>query len=277
MTDDLAEGFRTLAVDTLRKLDADLGKGDITLESYNPGDPQVSHEVEVHVPDPGSTPHVVVQALNDLPQLPVFDGAPKTISNLKFHVIAIQRTAGSDIYLFRKYSKTKELGRSKGLIAWFQDNTFNQITEPVFIFDNQIDAAWIDGHMVIFKKDNYHVLFQYFSEVLQHAQTTLDTIKGAIPIENVAQFEQDCKGNALILMKLRSIAGRSYLPTLTLATLEAVITARNLPVAITGTGSARKIVYDPQHKWKFLRLLDDGFLSSGSTGLHYEVTGKRAL
>lgn len=277
MTDGLADGFRGLAVDTLRKLNTDVARGDVTLEEYDASNPQVNHEVEIHVPAAGTTPHAVIQALNDMAQLPVFDGADKTIRNLRFHVIAVQRTGASSIFLFRKYSKTKELSRSKRLVTLFQGGTFDQINEPIFIFDDMIDAAWVDGHMIIFRKDNYQALFGYFTEVLKHAQATIDTIKSTIPIDNADQFEKDCKGNTLILIKLRSISGRTYLTTLTIDNLEAIINARGLPIAISGAGANRKLVYDPVHKWKFLRLIDDGFLSSDATGLHYEVTGKRAI
>ncbi|QRM34786.1 Kiwa anti-phage protein KwaB-like domain-containing protein [Microvirga sp. VF16] len=275
LTDELAEGFLTLATDTLRRLDSDVSNVNVALETYDAATPQDKHEVEVHIPSAGSTPHAVVAALDDFPQLPVFDGTGATVNKLIFYVVAIQRPGQSPIYLFRKYSKTKELGRSRKLVTLFSGGTFDKITEPVFIFDELIDAMWVEGHMVIFNKDNYQRIFQFFTEVLVHAQSTLDQIKAAIPIENAGQFEQDCKGNPVILIKLRGIASRNYLSNLTLASLEAKIQARSLPIAINGTGANRKLVYDPQQKWKFLRLIDDGFLSSDMTGTHYEVTGKR--
>jgi hypothetical protein len=110
-----------------------------------------------------------------------------------------------------------------------------------------------------------------------HAQQTLTQIQSAVPIDNAAQFEADCKGNALILVRLRGIADRNYFPSLALATLEQKIKSDNLPIKISGTGKNKKLVYNPQQKWKFLRLLDDGFLNSDMTGKKYEVTSKRSL
>jgi hypothetical protein len=48
--------------------------------------------------------------------------------------------------------------------------------------------------------------------------------------------------------------------------LETKIKADNLPIKISDSGKNKRLVYDPQQKWKFLRLLDDGFLNSDMTG-----------
>lgn len=273
----LAESFLLTAADTLRELHHDIAKGNRTLETYDAGNVPDKHEVEFHTPPAGSTPEAVVKALSTLQQLPVFDGKAATINKLVFHVIAIQCTGQSTIYLFRKYSKTKELGRSKKLVALFSDGAFDKITEPVFIFDDMVDCIALGGQMAILNKDNYHRIFQFFTAALQHAQQTLTQIQSAVSIDNAAQFESDCKSNALILVRLRGIAERNYFSSLTLATLEKKIKADGLPIQVSGTGKNKKLVYDPQHRWKFLRLLDDGFLNSDMTGQKYEVTGKRSL
>jgi hypothetical protein len=168
-------------------------------------------EVEFHTLPPGSTQAAVVQALG---QLPMFDGTAATINKLVFHVIAVQPQGQSPIYLFRKYSKRKELGRSGKLVTMFTGGAFDRITEPVFIFDDVVDCIAVGGHMVILNRDNYHGIFQFFDEALKHATQTLAQIRTALPIENAAQFESDCKNNALILVRLRGIANRSYFPGL---------------------------------------------------------------
>lgn len=277
LSGDLAATFLSSAAATLRDLHDDIAAGDRTLESYDPGNVPDKHEVEFHTPPAGSTPAAVIQALSTLQQLAVFDGKAAIINRLVFHVIAIQPAGQSPIYLFRKYSKRKELGRSKKIAALFSRGTFDRIKDPVFIFDDMIDCIAVSGQMVILRKDNYHSIFRFFDEALKHAAQTLTQIQTALPIDNAPQFESDCKGNALILMRLRGIADRNYFPSLTLAALEKKIKADSLPIQISGTGKNRKLVYDPQHKWKFLRLLDDGFLSSDMTGRKYEATSKRAI
>jgi hypothetical protein len=44
---------------------------------------------------------------------------------------------------------------------------------------------------------------------------------------------------------------RSKLRPLAVVSLEKKIKADNLPIKIAGTGKNRKLVYDPQQKWKF--------------------------
>jgi hypothetical protein len=266
LSNDLAESFLLTAATTLRDLHHDIAKGDRTLETYDAGNVPDKHEVEFHTPPAGSTPEAVVKALSTLQQLPVFDGKAATINGLVFHVIAIQRIGWSAIYLFRKYSKTKELGRSKKLVTLFSGGAFDKITEPVFIFDGMVDCIAVGGQMAILNKDSYHRIFQFFTEALQHAQQTLTQIQGAVPIDNAAQFEADCRSNALILVRLRGIADRNYFSSLSLATLEKKIKADGLPIQVSEIGRSKKLVYDPQHRWKFLRLLNDGFLNSDMTG-----------
>jgi len=211
LSDALANSFLSSAAASLRDLHADITSGDRTLESYDPGNVPDKHEVEFHTLPPGSTQAAVVQALG---QLPMFDGTAATINKLVFHVIAVQPQGQSPIYLFRKYSKRKELGRSGKLVTMFTGGAFDRITEPVFIFDDVVDCIAVGGHMVILNRDNYHGIFQFFDEALKHATQTLAQIRTALPIENAAQFESDCKNNALILVRLRGIANRSYFPGL---------------------------------------------------------------
>jgi hypothetical protein len=261
LSSDLAESFLLTAAFSLRQLNHDIRMGDRTLEAY----------------DAGNVPEAVVKALSTLQQLPVFDGKPATINKLAFHVIAVQRTGKPTIYLFRKYSRTKELGRSKKLVTLFSDGAFDKISEPVFIFDDMVDCIALSGQMIILKKDNYHRIFQFFEQAMKHAQQTLMQIQTALPIDNAVQFENDCKSNALILVRLRGIADRNYFPSLTLSVIEKKINADGLPIKISGTGKNRKLVYETEHKWKFLRLLDDGFLNSDMTGKKYEATSKMSL
>lgn len=275
LTDDLAASFLMSAEDALRRLNAGVANGDTDLQNYDATVPQDRHEVEVHIPSEGSTQNLVTDSLANLAQLPVFDGDNRIINKLEFYVIAVQRVGLRDIYLFRKYSKTKELGHSKKLITLFSDGTFDKITNPIFVFDEQFDAVWISPDMAIINKDNYHRIFNFFAEVIQHANTTLAAIQGAVAIENAAEFVADCTRNVLILNKLRGISQREYLDQLNMDTLANIIATYNLPIAISGQGANRRLVYDRQHKWKFLRLFDDGFLTSGMTGTNYEVTGKR--
>ena len=277
LSSDLARTFLSTAIATLRELRDGIDSGDNTLEMYDPGNVPDKHEIEFHTPPEGSTPEAVVRALATLQQLSVFDGQMTTINKLAFHVIALQRNGQSPVYLFRKYSKRKELGRSKKLMALFSGGSFDKLTDRVFVFDNEADCISVDGYMVVLNKDNYHRIFRFFEEVMQHAQQTLAQIRGALPIENARQFEEDCQRNALILVRLRGIADRNYFSSLTLARLEKKIKDDHLPIQISGTGKNRRLVYDSQHKWKFLRLLDDGFLNSDLTGKKYEATSKRAL
>jgi hypothetical protein len=248
LSNDLAAHFLVGAATALRELHSDIANGDRTLETYDPANVPDKHEVEFHSPPSGSTPAAVVQALGTLQQLPVFDGKSSMINRLVFHVVAIQSTGQPPVYLFRKYSKRKELGRSKKIAALFSGGTFDRIRDPVFIFDDMVDCIALAGQMIVVRKDNYHSIFQFFEEALKQATQTLSHIQTALPIDNAAQFESDCKGNALILMRLRGIADRNYFPSLTLPALEKkikvfVINARKQTLATRSGASIPAMVH----------------------------------
>lgn len=275
LSDDLAETFLTSAADMLRMLGHEVANGDKVLVQYDAATPSDFHEVEVHDPPEESIQRAVIADLAELVNVPMFDGENRTIDKLVFHVIVIQRRRQPDIYIFRSYSRTKELTRSKKVVTIFANNVFDAMRDPIFIFDNKADAVWLNNTMLVLNQTNYHRIFQFFEEVLRHAERTLDDITQAIPIENADQFVADSRRHPIILAKLRSIAQGHYVGALTVAALERKIRNHELPIEVRGRGANKRLVYDRTLRWVFLKLIDDAYLNSDMTNARYEVTGKR--
>lgn len=276
LTDDLASEFLAMAKKKLAELASDVEEQECDLVSYEASNPQAAHEIEVFEPADGSTQKTIATSLGDLAQVGAFAGDLRVIKNLKFYVTVIQRPGLTPVLLFRSYSKTREISRSK-LVALLQDGVFDKVNDPVFVFDERVDCIWIDGQMLIYNKQSYQRIFDFFEEVQKAADVTLARIAQAIPMANADAFNADCKSNTVVLTKLKSIAGQPYLDKLTIAILEKEITDRKLGIKLEGKGKDRRIVYEKISRWKILRLLDDGYLSSRATGLDYEATAKRPM
>ena len=278
LTDELANKFAQSAIDTARKLNEDVRAGDRTLEKYEASTSTDKHEIEIHDYRAGSVQEQIANALASAAQIQVFPGPGRGRTNLQFYSVTISRkTDGKSYHLFRKYSKSKQLSRSNKIFTLFQAGTFDVVEEPLFVFDNIFDALIVGGKSAIVQKDNYHSLFSFFDELKASAAATIQNIQNLVPMQNGAGFSADAQSNPLILMKLRSIATRPYIPTLTVDQLQAKIIALQLPLQVIDVNGVKTIVYEPQHKWKLIRLLDDAFLSSDMTGTNYEAIGKRAL
>ncbi|WP_084140270.1 Kiwa anti-phage protein KwaB-like domain-containing protein [Brevundimonas nasdae] len=278
ITDVLARKFAQSAIDTARELITDIRSGDRTLESYDASTVTDKHEVEIHEYQPGSVQEQIGSALSAAAQIQVFPGPGRGRNNLQFYSVTLSRKSdGKSYHFFRRYSKAKQLSRSGKIYTLFQAGTFDVIEEPLFVFDNYFDSLMLGGKAALVQKDNYHALFNFFDELRASAAQTIKTIQDLVPMQNGQAFTDDAKSNPLILMKLRGIAGRPYVPNLTVDQLEAKIIALGLPLQVVSVSGVKTIVYDPQHKWKLIRLLDDAFLSSDMTGTNYEAIGKRAI
>lgn len=85
------------------------------------------------------------------------------------------------------------------------------------------------------------------------------------------------KANIQKLSKLKNIASKPYLKSVTINDLKKVIQKYNLPIQMVGKGKDEKIKFDVSDKWAILRLLDDDYLESVMTGNSYEVNSKRSI
>jgi hypothetical protein len=214
--------------------------------------------------------------LKALTDLDVFDRDRRFISELRFYVIAVQTPTGEPVYFFHTYTRKMTLGRSF-ICSVFKDDCYDRITDPVLIFDSEIDCMCRGNTMYIFKKSGFQKIFQVFDEIRQVANEALESIKVNVPIKNFDDFSNDCGKHIWKQHKLKKIASKSYLGKLTMAHLKRVIEHNKLNVEIVVEDGKEMLVYDPKDKWVILKLLDDNYLWSMLTEKNYEVTGKREL
>jgi hypothetical protein len=218
-----------------------------------------------------------VQPLLSLAGMEVFEEDKQFVSDLRFYVITVQPVVGDPIYFFRSYTPMKRLYRSPILAAWLHNGSYDRVTEPLFLFDQDIDCVSRSGIMFIFDQTNFQSIFRFFEEVRTAARDALDAIKISVPIQNFDEFAQDCEKNIVKLRKLKNIANKPYLSKITMDHIKMVIKRNNLPISTVGADENEMLVYDKKNRWMILKLLDDDYLWSMLTEQSYEVTGKRVL
>lgn len=277
MTEELTDEFRVVVQDKATRLAKDFMEAELVLRPYDPGTKPDSHEIE-HL-DLATTPSVKDQIapLGPLASLPLFDPRGDVAKNLRFYVIVVQDAESAPAYFFRSYTSKRELGRSSWFAALFSDGQFDEVREPLFLFDHQLDCFSQGDDLFILSKDGFQKVFRFFELLKRLAQQTLETVRALVPIANFDEFAASSQGHLQKLAKLKNIAGKDYLKRVTMEDIKKVIAKNSLPVEVVVKNGVEMLVFDPSDRWAILRLLDDDYLESLMTGLDYEVTSKRVM
>lgn len=219
-----------------------------------------------------------ISPLGALTDIDVYDNDEQFISGLRFYVIVVQPPSGESIFFFHSYQHRRMLGRSL-IFAICNQTCYDRITEPVLVFDQEIDCMSRGDIMFVFDKPRFQGIFQFFEEIHQVAKGTLEAIKLRIPIKNFQDLVQACEGDLNKLRKLKNIASKPYLSEITIEDIERIIEQNNLPLKIVDVDGQRGLFYDPKakNKWLILKVLDDDYLKSLMTQQNYDAPGKREV
>lgn len=274
LKDSLAEDFKSVVKKNFRRLKKDNDDDDLLIYPYEAGSKLDSHEVEYMNLSNYNFLQVQIALLSALPDMDIFAGDNHFLAGLKFYVLVIQEQ-GEPIYCFRKYSRKKELSRSKGIAGLLIDNYFCRVKTPLLLFDDYIDCISRGNDLFILRKGNFHRVFNFFDMIFETAEVTLKKIRTQIDIVNFNEFEQACKNHIQMMSKLKTISSKPYLNQLTISNMKKVINKYNMSIEIIKQNGRDKLVFDPSNKWELLRLLDDDYLESLMTNQCYEVSGKR--
>jgi hypothetical protein len=275
LADALAEDFRHIARDYLDHLQHQQDANDIRFVPYDPAIMPDNYEIEIYPLDNHDKIHTQLADLENLQQITLFEPTKARIENLKFYVVALQNNAENIGYFFRAYTKTREISRSK-IAVLFQGGVYDRIREPVFIFDYKIDCFYSNGYLFIENRNNFQRIFRILEEIRETAAVeALHTLQTSLPVQNFDVFAEQCRKNLIMSVKLCNIVNRPYFKNLTLDILKRTIATQKLSLQIESGTQGDQLVFDPAKKWEFLRLLDDGFMTSDMTGTAYEVIGKR--
>lgn len=277
ISEDVAGEFKEIVKKALTKLKKDYNKGDLVLKDYDPQAKPDHHEVESLDLSAHDFIKNQLDGLSDVATLDVFQEDSDFVSNLRFYIVVLKPTAGVPIYFFRTYTPKKELGRSALFAIVLKHGTYNRVADSLFLFDQYVDCMVQDDMLFIFNKDKFQKIFQFYEMLLASAKQTLQTIQQQVPIDDFAAFEAACEGHLQKLSKLKNIASKPYLQSITMSDIKKVINKYSLQIETVGQGNDEKIKFDSSDKWAILRLLDDDYLESVMTNSHYEVNSKRVI
>lgn len=277
LTDRLTDTFRSVAAYNQARYKREYAHGNLLLRRYAVESKPDSHEVEYLDVSAYETIMQQISPLAALADVEAFQAEQEFVAGMRFYVIAVQPPQDEPVYFFRFYSQRKMLSRSHLFAMIYGNGVFDRVTEPVFLFDHNIDCVSQGGIMYIFRKDHFQDIFRFFAQMHEIARETLETIRATVPIQNFEAFARDCEGQLSRLAKLQSIASKPYLGKISIEDIKRVIHRNRLAIRIVKTEQGEMLVYNPADKWTLLKLLNDDYLLSLMTEQSYEVSGKREV
>lgn len=272
---DVANGFRGFADEAAAAICQLRDDGDLRLIEYTAGFKPDDHQLEYMTLEDDS----VGQLLRSIPspaQISLLGDLGKFIDHVRFYFLVLSHD-NRRVVLFRRYSRNKELLRSKNLFMRLLGERYERISEPTFQFAPGFDAMLFRDHVFILNKANFHHIFRYYEQLRSIASRSLGKIRAAVPISDFDAFSASCLGHLQKLEKLKNISQKPYLKKVTIRDLKKTIREFRLKVKIVRVDGAEQLLFDPQDRWAILNLLDDAYLGSTMTGLKYEANSKRPV
>jgi len=273
-----ADEFRLITTREIRRYRKKAQASDLRLLPYDPGAMNRADEIEFIALGDEQNIASQIENLSDVQALPVFSASEEFIDGLRFYALVIE-IDNKTVIALRVYSKARELSRSSYLGLRLSDTVFNKIQEPAFLFDAHFDCIISENAIFILNKNNFQQMFRYYERVVAAGKAALKSISARVKIQNYDAFSTLCEGHLHMMAKLKNIASKEYLQSVTMKDIKRVISAFKLDAQVVKKDGEEQLVFDPnsEDKWLILRILDDDYLGSIMTKLKYEANSKRAL
>jgi hypothetical protein len=220
----------------------------------------------------------------DLADMPLFDPAGSTLSNLQLAAIRAEANGSSAVFV-QSLRGNQVVAQSRRVGVIIRRGVIDLPPRgQVLLFSKDV-AVVIVGDIAFFNdRAAFQRLFGYLDELRAQAAATFRAVTADLRITDLDLMAAAVVGSPAMLGKMASIQRKlnqypQYRDALTMPKLLAFVEAHpECAVEIAGVGDASQLVYrnDPQHRFKILKLLDDDYLRSDLTALEYEANSKSA-
>ncbi|WIG58310.1 MAG: hypothetical protein OJF49_001055 [Ktedonobacterales bacterium] len=277
----LAQRFRTIVADTLDDLLDRLEDGGV-VEDYQ-GGIGASEDVLEHLAlSNGDRVADQIAPLAAPWDLEPFRERKEFLAGLRYYVVSLRRADSPTdpiLHAFRFFTDSFQLHRTRWVatLRGHKPGYYDEVPEPGFVFDYQIDCLCRGDDMFILNRDKFQRIFRFYEYVQEEAKAVAYSLQDRIPIANLDEFLAACKRDPRMAMKLADLAELPHVQQLSMARIRRAIDRRGLSVEITKRDGKEMLVYATAYKTQFLRLLSDDYLNSPMTYVDYEVSSKRAL
>ncbi|MBM7556840.1 Kiwa anti-phage protein KwaB-like domain-containing protein [Halanaerobacter jeridensis] len=272
---DLADEFKSKLSNKILSVVDDIHKGKKELVKYNPARKKGKHEIEC-LDVKNRRIKSVIDNIPETTGIKSFtEGEEEFINSLHFYILVFE-IKGEKITIFRKCNKKLKVNNC-GIISWFSKGVYNKFEESLFLFDNKFDCFLFEGKIFIRSTYYFHLIFRYYEELKSNADNILDTLDQKVPVSNMDELREACKGHLTMLAKVNNIASSDYFNDIDMENIKFAIKECNVDVDVVEENGREKLVFDSANRWEILKLLADDYLGSVMTDLKYEVNSKKAV
>jgi hypothetical protein len=233
-----------------------------------------------HLPDEGETmelpigqfeyPHFV-NAVFD-PNLPAFDPEAEDIA---FHCFAVHDGATRAAFL-RQVSGVR-LAKRNLIATLLTGDRVESLESEVLTFSPGVDLVIEPQTLWVSNAAAFRSLFRGASALATAIGSQVAAVARAVPIANIADFEQACRDDPRMMAKLARVASKPHLSLLTPPVLRRVIKEYHLPGDLLTHDGKLVHANSPQRRWMILRILDDAYVQSLATKMRYAANSKRQV
>lgn len=238
---------------------------------YDPGDTQDGYEYLTVDPD-DILDRSLINCIEPINRLEVWEEVgPWGRSQFCYGVAIGDSVEGRTIFL-RKHSPYKNL-EGKIWTRWI-DRSLNQITDPVFAFDDTFDVIIRNGEVVILNQVGFDALFKDSEVVNEHVGRWCATIFGNVRCNSVqiADLAARSAKNGRLRKKLQSIARKPNIETLDVDRIKAM--AERYGVDHSSFLDNGELQITPENQMAVLSILNEDFKEGDYSGVVYRVSAK---
>lgn len=193
---------------------------------------------------------------------------------LAFYSIVFENMDGTRAAFYRKHAPKNQL--SRGFIARFVDNQFEELEPQSYLFDDKIDFFTWDGYLFIRGAYHFRLIFKHFEQLQREVKENVERVIESVPIANDQEFLSACLNQPQMVSKVARVANQPYLSDITIDDIKETIQEFELDVEILTVDGHEKLIFDAsvQQRWVILKMLDDDYLGSVLTNRKYEANSK---
>lgn len=210
-----------------------------------------------------------------------FNNDERFVRNLRWYAIIAQVDNGPTVAGLRAMVPAQKPDRGKWFVGAIKNQAlqrYEQLTDDLLLFDDQIDCLLCENLVFITNKDKFERIFNFYEMHRAAASRALTTIGQELHIHNFEEFRDLCLRDPRKQARLARIAGGVDLSLFTVANARLVMAAnRGLEGIISEVGGREVLTYDRANHWALLRFLDESTVRSIVTGTDFEADNKRAL
>jgi hypothetical protein len=233
----------------------------------------------------GQAPFLADLQVPDIANLPLVEFDAPYARHLTLSGIRVATSTGPAT-LYRQVRRGQLLARTQKIPILRRGDRMTLADDKTLLLDRGTDAIVASGYAFFLNRKTFQRLFGLIEEMQERAAATFDLVTAQLQIEGFDEFrEVATSAQPAMLGKMASIQQKldrfpGYAQAITMPNLITFIRANpQTGVELSSSDDGARLVFraDLQYRFKILKLLDDDYLESALTHLHYDANSKAAL